>query len=81
LPFQLDPDGAVLGEGVEQIPQPRVVGADERQFDAGLRVKACVFAVTGPQGDVTAGEQSVDDLIPLPGCCGGIDIATAVIVT
>src|SRR6516162_1957043 len=78
LPFQLGPYGAVLGEGVEHVPQPRVVGADEGQFDAGLRIKGCVLAVAGPQGDVTAAEQSVDDLIPLLGCCcGGIDIAAA----
>ena len=49
FPFQLGPDGAVLGEGVEHVPQPRVVGADEGQLDAGLRVRARVLAVVGPQ--------------------------------
>jgi hypothetical protein len=29
LPFQLGPNGAALGETVEQCPQPRVVGSDE----------------------------------------------------
>jgi hypothetical protein len=35
---QLGPDRAAVGETGEQYPQPRLVGADERQLDAGLRV-------------------------------------------
>src|SRR5262249_21237345 len=77
LLLQLGLDRAAFGEAVEHCPQPRVVGADERQFDAGLRAGARVLAVARPQGDVAAGEQSVDHLILLLGTRGRVDIADA----
>jgi hypothetical protein len=42
LPGQLGPDRAAAGETVEQGLQLRLVGADERQLNAGLRVGALV---------------------------------------
>jgi hypothetical protein len=61
---QRNPDRAAVGEAVEDGPQPRLVGADDRQFHPGLFVEGGVAAVAGPQGDVAAGEQRVDDLAP-----------------
>ena len=66
-----------MGEAAGQCPQPLLVGADERQFDAGQRAGGRVPAVAGPQGDVTAGEQGVDQLVLLLGSRGRIDIAAA----
>src|SRR5262249_16765138 len=70
-------DGATVGQAVEQRPQPGVVGADQGQFDAGLRVGARVLAVARPQGDVTADEQGVDHQILLLGSGGRSDLNKA----
>src|SRR6266498_1419880 len=72
---QLSPDDTAVGQAVEYGPQPRLVRADNGQFDPGLRVQGSVAAVAGPQGDVAAGEQRVDHLVLLRFAGGRVDIA------
>jgi len=58
-----DPDRAAVGKAVEEGPQPRLAGAEDRQFHPGLRVQGRVVAVAGPEGHIAPGEQRVNDLV------------------
>jgi len=51
---QRNPDRAAVGQAVEDGPQPRLIGADNRQFHPGLQVQGGVVAVAGPQGYIAA---------------------------
>ena len=63
LPGPPDPDRAAVGKAVEEGPQPRLAGAEDRQFHPGLRVQGRVVAVAGPEGHIAPGEQRVNDLV------------------
>src|SRR6266516_2016590 len=73
---QRNPYHAAVGEAIENGPQPRLVGADDRQFHPGLYIQGGVVAVAGPQGYVAAGEQRVDDLVLFRLAGGWVHIAT-----
>lgn len=77
---QRNPDRATVGEAVEDGPQPRLAGADDRQFHPGLFVEGGVAAVAALQGDVAAGEQRFDDLAPSTSLAVGSSSPRRVIV-